>query len=145
MTKPIILACDHGGWELKEFIKSFLQSHNIRVEDVGTNSETSVDYPVFAQKGVKLVRHYDTMGIFICGSGIGISIAANRHKGIRAALAHTQVCAQLARQHNNANILCLAGRFLSKDKALKLTQIFLQTPFLAGRHKNRVDMLDKLS
>ena len=143
-NKPIVLASDHGGFELKQHVKAHLIERGIRVEDAGTNSEASVDYPVFTQRGVQLVRHYKTMGIFVCGSGIGIGIAANRFKGIRAAVVHSQVYAQLARQHNDANVLCLGGRFLDPAEALRLVDIFLETPFLGAQHKTRVDMLDKL-
>ena len=144
MSKPIILASDHGGWEMKEAIKRHLVTNGLRVHDVGTDSEeNSVDYPILTKRGVDMVRHYETLGIFVCGSGIGVSIAANRYKGIRAALAHSQVYAQLARRHNDANVLCLGGRFLEAREALRLVDIFLETEFEGGRHKKRIEMLDK--
>ena len=140
--KQIILVSDHGGFELKEKIKAHLMQHGIKVQDT---SATDVDYPILAKRGVELVKHHDTQGIFLCGSGVGICIAANRYKGIRAALVHSQIYAQLARQHNDANILCLGGRFLEPDEALKIVEIFLQTPFVGERHSRRVELIDTLS
>jgi len=143
MKKPIVLASDHAGYPLKEALKRYLQTQGYDVKDVGTSSEQDVDYPNFAKKGVEMVLHYDSMGIFVCGSGIGISIAANRHKRIRAARVVNQVDVQLARQHNNANIICLAGRFLDEQEAERMVDIFLETPFIGGQHKNRIELLDR--
>jgi len=143
--KPIILASDHGGFELKQKIKRHLGYKDYAVEDVGTDSVESVDYPVFAKKAVERVLHHNSYGIFICGSGIGICVAANRNKGIHAALIqsgkHSEEYARLSREHNNANVLCLGGRFIDEDEAVKLVDIFLETKF-DKRHAKRVEMLD---
>ncbi|MCL2851365.1 MAG: ribose 5-phosphate isomerase B [Firmicutes bacterium] len=140
--KPIVIACDHAGFELKEKLKAWFAQQSIKVEDVGTNSAEPVDYPVIVKKAVDLVRHYGTKGIFVCGSGVGISIAANRYKGIRAVLTDKEVITQLSRQHNDANVLCLGGRFITFDEAKKLVQIFFETPFIGQHHQKRVQMLD---
>ena len=139
--KPIVLASDHGGFELKEVIKEHLMYKDFRVEDIGCFNEESVDYPDMARKGCLSIKKHNTYGIFVCGSGIGICIAANKVAGIRAALCHSEVYAQLARQHNDANVLCLGGRFLDVELALRMVDIFLETQFLGGRHKKRVDMM----
>jgi len=140
--KPIVLASDHAGFELKEKLKVWLIQQSVRVEDAGTNSEDAVDYPVIIKKAVQLVRHYGGFGIFVCGSGVGVSIVANRHKGIRAVLADKQVITQLSRQHNDCNVLCLAGRFITFDEAKRLVQIFLETEFLGQHHKRRVEGIE---
>lgn len=143
----IILACDHGGYELKETIKAHLVGRGLRVDDVSEKKLDTVDYPVPVKAAVEKIKHHglnNSRGIFVCGSGIGVSIAANRFRGIRAALVGTEVYAQLARQHNDANVLCLGGRFLEEELALRLVDVFLETPFLGGRHSGRVEMLDRL-
>jgi len=142
--KPIILASDHGGFDLKQEVKAFLEENGFKVMDVGANDAKPSEHPVFAKKGIDLVLHYDTFGIFLCGAGIGISIASNRRKGIRAALCHNEIFAQLARQHNNANVLCLPGRFMPIDEAKKVIMVFLETQFLGGHYKPRTDMYDRM-
>lgn len=142
MPKPIIIASDHGGFELKQKIKQWLVQSNIAFDDVGTDSDADVDYPVFVKRAVKQILYHNTAGIIICGSGIGVSIAANRYRGIRAALATTEVTTQLCRQHNDANVLCLGGRILDHALAIRLVQIFLETPFLGGKYQRRNELLE---
>lgn len=140
----IILACDHAGFKLKENIKSFFNKENITTIDVGTYSEESVDYPDFAKLGNKLVTDDENnIGIYICGSGIGMSIAANRNSKIRAALCTSVKFASLARKHNDANVLVLPGRFVSKNKAIRIIKTFLTEKFEGGRHEQRVKKLTK--
>lgn len=138
----IHMACDHGGFALKEHLKSFLSENDIAVDDLGAYSEDSVNYPDYGKKAAEAVLNDGDPAIIICGTGIGISIAANRYRGIRAALCHCAEYAKLARQHNNANILALGGRFLNEKEAEKIVTAFLDTDFEGGRHKNRIDLID---
>ena len=138
----IILACDHAGYPLKEEIKKFFNKENITTIDVGTYSTDSVDYPDYAKLGnAKVLESDNNVGIFICGSGIGMSICANRNSKIRAALCWNHRIAQLARRHNNANVLVLPGRFMKKNKAIKIVKEFLTTQFDGGRHSKRIKKL----
>ena len=143
----VVLMADHGGFELKEGVKRHLEGWGIVVHDVGTHTEASVDFPVLVKKGVEAVKARECVGIFICGSGVGVSQAANRYKGIRAvnlyAMQHAEVITGLARQHNNSNVLCLAGRYLDLADAIKLVRIFLETGFLGGKYDTRNKMLDR--
>lgn len=135
----IILACDHAGFALKEQIKTFFNSENITTIDVGTYSTDAVDYPDYAKAGCARVLENDTnVGIFICGSGIGMSMACNRNPKIRAALCSNPKMASLARKHNDANVLVLAGRFMKKRHAIKAIKVFLTTDFEKGRHAERL-------
>ena len=139
----VALAADHGGFEMKNQIAQYLVSKNIEICDLGTNSSESVDYPDFAQKLVqKLMSHEADLGILVCGTGIGISIAANRHKGIRAALLYDDYVAQVAREHNNANVLCFGGRTMKIEDVLKRIDIFLAAKYEGGRHDRRLCKLD---
>lgn len=138
----IHIASDHGGFALKEHLKSFLAENNIAVDDLGAYSEDSVNYPDYGKKAAEAVLNDGDPAIIICGTGIGISIAANRYRGIRAALCHCVEYAKLARQHNNANILALGGRFIKKEEAQSIVTAFLETEFEGGRHKNRIDLID---
>jgi len=139
----IILASDHGGFELKEQIKFYLTEKGIDFEDMGTHSNASVDYPAMAKRAVpKVLANKNNFGVFVCGSGIGISIMANRYKGIRAALVHSEIYAQLSRSHNDANVLCLGGRFLTFEEAKTIVDVFLETPFMGAQHVARVKALD---
>ena len=140
----IILASDHGGFALKEDVKRFFNEESITTIDVGTYSlEPSVDYPDFARlANEKVLENETNLGIYFCGSGIGMSMAANRNGGIRAALCTTQNFASLSRRHNNANVLVLPGRFMSKAKAIRIVKIFLTTPFEGTRHIKRIKKLD---
>jgi ribose 5-phosphate isomerase B len=139
----IAVAADHAGYEFKDALASYLREKGYDVIDLGTNSPDSVDYPVYAKKLCSSVLSGECeKGILVCGTGIGMSIAANRHKGIRAALCTIPEYARLAREHNNANVLCLGARFVGFDEAVKITDVFLNTEFLGGRHQNRVNQLD---
>ena len=139
----IALAADHGGFEMKNQITQYLISKNFDVVDLGTNSADSVDYPDFAQKVVhKLLAQEANLGILVCGTGIGISIAANRHKGIRAALLYDDYVAKVAKEHNNANVLCFGGRTMKIEEVLKRIDIFLAAKYEGGRHDRRLCKLD---
>jgi ribose 5-phosphate isomerase B len=141
--KKIAIASDHAGIDLKAALAKHLQALGFAVEDHGTNSTESVDYPDYAQKiAAEIIAQKAALGILICGSGVGMSIAANRFTGIRAALCHSEEIAKLAREHNDANILVLGARFLDLRTAQAITDIFLQTNFSGGRHANRVSKLD---
>ncbi len=141
----IALACDHGGFRLKETVKSYLEELNIEYIDFGTFSEESVDYPDFAYKAAKAVAEGEAdRGIFICGTGIGISIAANKVKGIRAALCYNIFAAEMSRRHNNANVLCLGGRILGDELAKAIVKIWLETPFEGGRHRRRIEKIAEI-
>ncbi len=138
----IAIASDHAGFELKELIKKDLPE--LKLEDLGTYSSDSVDYPDFGIKLAESVANntFDR-GIVICGSGIGMSIAANKVKGIRAALCQTKEFAELSRRHNDANVLVLSGRFISHYLAKEIIEIWLSTPFEGGRHQRRIDKISK--
>ena len=139
----IILACDHAGYQLKEDIKAFFNKENITTIDVGTYSRESTDYPDFAKAAnKKVVENPNNIGIYICGSGIGMSMAANRNPKIRAALCTTVYFAELARRHNDANVLVLSGRYTSKLKAISIIKAFLTTKFEGGRHLRRIKKLN---
>lgn len=144
--ETIALGADHGGYKLKEIIKEFLQKKgNIKIFDLGTNSEESVDYPVYAEKVARTVASGQAQkGIIFCGTGIGISIAANKIKGIRAANCTSVEMAEMSRRHNDANVLALGGRILDPELAKKIVEIWLNTPFEGGRHQRRIDQIEKL-
>ena len=138
----IALGCDHGGYAIKEAVKKHLEENSIEFKDFGCYSEESVDYPIYAKKVAQAVASGECeKGILCCGTGIGISIAANKVKGIRAAVVTNEFCAEMTRRHNDANILAMGGRVISEDQAVKFTKIFLETPFEGGRHTNRVNMV----
>lgn len=138
----IALGSDHGGFILKEAIKLYLENEKILFKDFGTFSEESVDYPLFAEKVARSIQSGESnIGVLCCGTGIGISIAANKFKGIRAALCTNEFCAEMSRRHNNANILCLGGRVIDENTAKKLVKIFLKTPFDGGRHEKRINQI----
>ena len=136
----IAIASDHGGYEFKQIIKEDLQGTEHAFVDLGTNDSESVDYPDYAEKVVHYVLHngYDC-GILICGTGIGMSMVANRHRGIRAALCHGPETARLSRQHNNANILCLGARVLPSNDCMPIVRAFINSEFEAGRHLTRIE------
>lgn len=139
----IALGSDHGGYELKEAIKAYFTKKNIRFIDYGTDSSEPVDYPVFAKKVCKAVQSGEYgFGILFCGTGIGMSIVANKHKNIRAAVVSDELSAEMCRRHNNANVLCLGGRIIDSKKAIELVEIFLSNSFDGGRHEKRVDMYE---
>lgn len=138
----IALGCDHGGFEIKEAVIEYLKNKNIEYKDFGCYDTQSVDYPVYAYKTASAVASGECeLGILCCGTGIGISMAANKVHGIRAAVVSDEFCAEMTRRHNDANILCMGGRVISKEQAVKFADIFLNTPFEGGRHSNRVQMI----
>ena len=137
--KKIILASDHAGYSLKEFIKNSLLKKKMIIQDVGTKSSKKVDYPDYAHKLSKnLKKNTKTIGILICGSGQGMIMTANKHKNIRAALCYDAKSTKLSRLHNDANVITLGSRMISKKNAIKLVNIFLKTEFEGGRHKKRI-------
>lgn len=139
----ISIASDHGGVDLKEIISNFLKNKNFEVVDLGTNDTTSVDYPIFADKlADNILKKESDLGILVCGTGVGISIRANRHKGIRAALLYDDEVAVMAKKHNNANVIVFGGRTMNSNDVLKRIDIFLNTEFEGGRHQKRIDLLD---
>ncbi|MGN0442706.1 MAG: ribose 5-phosphate isomerase B [Acutalibacteraceae bacterium] len=138
----IALGCDHGGFAIKEAIKKYLDESGIEYNDFGCYSEESVDYPVYAKKVADAVASGECeKGVLCCGTGIGISIAANKVKGIRAAVVTNEFCAEMTRRHNDANIIAMGGRVISEEQAVKFTKIFLETPFDGDRHVKRVQMI----
>ena len=141
LKKKIYLASDHAGFELKEKICDFLQTENIPFEDLGTKDKSSCDYPDYAHLLASKIDD-ESFGILICGSGIGISIAANRHENIRCALCNESLSAKLARKHNDANVLALGGRLVGIELAIDIIQNFIQTPFEKGRHMKRIQKLE---
>lgn len=139
----IVAAADHGGFEMKNQIVENLRKQGFVVEDLGTNSADSVDYPDFAEKATaKVLAGQADLGILVCGTGIGISIAANRHKGIRAAILYDDYVAKVAREHNNANVLCFGGRTMTTEDVLRRIGIFLKAAYEGGRHDRRLCKLD---
>ena len=140
--KKILIASDHGGYLLKEHLKKYFNKKNYEYEDLGTHSEESVDYPIYAGKVAKRVAlEENTCGILICGTGIGISIAANKYKGIRAALVDSVTMARLSREHNDANIVCMGGRTTGPLIAEEIVETFLNTSFEGGRHQRRINLI----
>lgn len=138
----IALGCDHGGFNLMVAIKKYLDEKGIEYTDFGTDSAESVDYPVYAYKVAKAVTGGGCdMGILCCGTGIGIAMAANKVKGARAAVVNNEFGAEMTRRHNHANILCMGGRVITEEEAVKFTDIFLNTPEEGGRHDKRIAMI----
>lgn len=143
-TAIIAVASDHAGFDLKEILKRDLQAAGHEVLDLGTNSTASVDYPDFGHAmGEAIASGRAGRGVLVCGSGIGISIAANRNPKVRAALAHDVVSARLSREHNDANVVAFGQRLIDAEVAREALKVFLTTPFEGGRHANRVAKLSK--
>ena len=141
----IALGCDHGGYELMQAVKAHLHELGLAYQDFGTFSADSCDYPVYAEKAARAVASGACdRGILICGTGIGISISANKIKGIRAALCSDCYSAEMTRRHNDANMLAMGARVLGEGLALKIVDTFLTTDFEGGRHKRRVDLITEL-
>lgn len=139
---PIAIGADHAGFEYKEAIKQLLTNLGWQIADKGTYSTDSVDYPDFAHPVASMVENGEAAaGILVCGSGNGVCITANKHAGVRAALCWGVDLAQLARQHNNANVLCIPSRFVGQDVANSMVEAFLNTQFEGGRHQNRVNKI----
>ena len=138
MNKKIFIASDHAGYEMK----TALNIHFSSFIDLGTNSFDSVDYPDFAHKLTnEILKNDESLGILICGTGVGMSIAANRSRGIRAGLVNSLEVARLIRQHNDANVLVIPGRFMEAEEAINCVQTFIETQFEEGRHKQRIEKI----
>ena len=143
MSKTLI-GSDHAGFELKSLLKGYLHKHHIEVLDVGCTGPVSCDYPDFAQDLCKRIQRGEALrGILICGTGLGMSMAANRFKRIRAALCTTELHARLSRAHNDSNVLVIGSRITGTDLALAILMAWLDTPFEGGRHAKRVEIIDR--
>lgn len=141
----IAIGSDHGGYLLKEEIKKHLEEKGYEFKDFGTDSTASCDYPVYAEKVCRAVQSGECeKGILICGTGIGMSMCANKCKGIRAAVCGDHFSAEFTRKHNNANVLCLGARVIGAGVAMQLVDIFLTTEYEGGRHEKRVEMMMQL-
>lgn len=140
----IAIASDHAGYKMKTAIVEYLKNKKIDVADLGTNSEASVDYPLYADKvAANVLAKKADFGILVCGTGIGISMRANRHKGIRAALLYSDEVTLMSRKHNDANVMVFGGRSMAIDDVCRRIDIFLTAQFEGGRHQRRIDLLDK--
>lgn len=145
MINRIVIGSDHAGYELKLKVIEHLENLGISVTDVGTDSTESCDYPVFADALCKKIQLGEfERGILVCGTGIGMSIAANKHAGIRAACCSDTYSARLTREHNDANVLCFGARVIGEGLACDLADIFVSTEYMGGKHARRVQMLDEL-
>lgn len=141
----LAIGCDHGGFELKEAVREYLDQHGVAYEDFGTYNTDSVDYAPIAAKAARAVAEGRAdMGVLICSTGLGISMAANKVKGIRAAVCTNEFCAEMTRRHNNANILCMGGMVVDRETALKILDVFLNTEFDGGRHQRRIDQIAQI-
>ena len=139
LFKKVCIASDHAGFNLKNLIKDFLIKNKISIIDLGPSDNVSVDYPDFAKKVANRIKSKKSdIGILVCGSGTGMSISANKTKGVRAAVCYNLTSTRLSRQHNNANVIAIGSRLTRKKIALKLISVFLQTKFEGGRHKKRI-------
>jgi len=139
LKKSIAIGCDHAGVDYKDAIKTYLESNGFSVKDFGTYTKDSVDYPDFAHPVAASVENNETaFGILICGSANGVAITANKHAGIRAAICWGEELASLARQHNDANVICIPARFVDETTAIKMVETFMNTAFEGGRHEGRV-------
>ena len=137
--RKVFLASDHAGFLLKQVISNFLKKKGFKISDLGPKNNNSTDYPDYAHLlAKKMARHKNNMGILVCGSGEGMTMAANRHKNIRAALCYDAKSTKLSRMHNNANVMAIGSRLTKKTVALRCTDIFLKTKFEGGRHLKRV-------
>jgi ribose 5-phosphate isomerase B len=144
MARPLLVAADHAGFELKEHLKKTLDRLGVPYEDLGTHSADSVDYPDFARKVAEAVSQGEAeRGLLVCGSGQGMAMTANRYPKVRAALAADEQTARLSREHNDANILALGGRLVEPERADQILKTWLETPFAGGRHTGRVAKIDR--
>ncbi len=142
LSKPIAVGSDHAGFELKEDVISYLEGKGLPFKDFGTHSAESTDYPDYAHPVADAVEKGEApFGILICGSANGVAITANKHQGVRAAICWGEELAMLARQHNNANIICIPARFVREGDADRMVQLFIETPFEGGRHEKRVNKI----
>ncbi|MBO5744852.1 MAG: ribose 5-phosphate isomerase B [Clostridia bacterium] len=145
MEKIIALASDHAGFPLKEEIKAYFEKEGIKFIDLGTDSLASVNYPDYATKLCDCITNKEaTLGVLVCGTGIGMSMAANKHSGIRAACCSDTFSARMTRMHNDANVLCMGARVVGAGLAIDMVDLFINTEFEGGRHQLRVDMLNAL-
>ncbi len=143
MSKRIVIASDHAGFSLKEQVKKHLDEKGIAYTDLGTNSTESVDYPEYAHRLCETIMSGDgDMGILVCGTGIGMSMVANKHAGIRAACVSDVFSAKATRQHNNANVVCFGGRVVGGGLAIEIVDAFLSTEYEGGRHERRINMVN---
>jgi ribose 5-phosphate isomerase B len=143
MSSALLIASDHAGFALKEHLKTVLERLGVPYEDLGTHSEAPCDYPDFAHRVAAAVGSGQAeRGVLICGTGQGMVMAANRHKGVRAALPHDEATARLSREHNDSNVLALGGRVLSPEHAEAILKVWLETPAIGGRHAVRVAKID---
>lgn len=141
-TKPIAIGCDHAGFDCKEDLISFLEGEGMTFKDFGTYNKDSVDYPDFAHPVAEAVQNGEAaFGVLLCGSANGVAITANKHQGVRAAICWGEELAELARKHNNANIICIPARFVRDGLAEKMLDTFMNTNFEGGRHENRVSKI----
>jgi len=139
----IVIASDHAGVDLKADLIAVIQDCGRKARDLGPADTASVDYPDFAHRVASMVASGETeAGVLICGTGIGMSLAANTHRGVRAALCHDAFTAEMARRHNDANVLCIGARVTGPDVARQMMRIFLDTPFEGGRHQRRVELIE---
>ena len=138
----IAIGCDHGGLNIKNAVIEYLKENGIDYRDFGCDSPESVDYPIYAYQVAKAVSDGEAeFGIICCGTGIGVSMVANKVKGVRAAVCTDAFCAEMTRRHNNSNVLCMGGRVIDEATAVKLADIYLHTSFEGGRHEKRVQMI----
>lgn len=141
--EAILIGSDHAGFSLKTSLKDYLEKRSVPVIDVGCASTESCDYPVYARDMCQRITRGDaSRGILICGTGVGMSMAANRHAGIRAALCTTEFHARMSRLHNDSNVLVLGGRVIGEELALSILKVWLETPFEGGRHQRRLDLME---
>lgn len=142
LSKPIAIGSDHAGYDHKEELISFLEAKDLAYHDYGAHSKDSVDYPDFAHPVAYAVENGEAaFGILLCGSANGVAITANKHKGIRAAICWGEELVKLAREHNDANVICIPARFVREGDAEKMVQVFMNTNFEGGRHKMRVEKI----
>ena len=142
LKKPISIGSDHAGYEYKQFLMDWLRGEGYEVRDNGTHSKDSVDYPDFAHPVADQVETGEAaFGVLICGSANGVAITANKHSGVRAAICWNEELAQLARGHNDANVLCIPARFVSQELAVEMLRTFMHAAFEGGRHQNRVNKI----
>lgn len=138
----LAIGCDHGGFEVTEALRGYLRDHAIEFQDFGTHSTDSVDYPLIAVQVAKAVACGEAdFGVLVCSTGIGISIAANKVKGVRAAVCTNELCARLTRNDNNSNVLCMGGKVVNQETAVKILDTFIHTGFEGGRHARRVGQI----
>ena len=139
LTDSVVLGADHAGYHLKEYLKDILQGFNLRISDLGTDSPAAADYPQYAHAVAREVAEGRAgRGVLVCGTGIGMAIAANRHRGVRAVVCYSEEQATYSRSHNNANVLALASRWVPPETAKKVVHVFLSTAFEGGRHERRL-------